>query len=368
MGPLVRVVAESEPESAASMPGEAAPPPPGMALLEAIDRDGLVRQAWRIERWPATIGRALDNDVVLTEPHVAAHHATIDLVASADGAATSTIVVSAGATQNGLAVAHQRIAGGESKTFADTGRDLDLHIGRTALRLRLPGHALPPEQPLAPMLSRELRWLPTAALALVAIVAVMVNTYIDTDPDGVGRAIGTAVLGTLMVAALWCGFWALLSKIFARQSSFGWHVRVFVIASLAGVVLGVVPPLLAFAFSWPWVTDFSFVAIYATIAATIYFHLLAVEPGRQRLMRAVALTGFAAGVALQLWFNVQRTGRPGEELYMNHLFPPQLRLAKPVSVDRFVEGLAPLQAILDKKAKEQTGTDGDSRSGGDDDE
>ena len=367
MGPLVRVVAESGLD--ASMPVETAPPPPaGTALLEAIDRDGLVRQAWRIERWPFTIGRALDNDVVLTEPHVAAHHATIDFVPVADGAAASTLVVSAGATNNGLAVARDRIAGGESKTFADTGRDLDLHIGRTALRLRLPGHALLPEQPLAPMLSRESGWLPTAALALVAIIAVMFSTYIDTDPDGLGRAIGTAVLGTLMVAALWCGFWALLSKIFARQSSFGWHVRVFVVASLVGVVLGALPPLVAFAFSWPWVTDFTFVAIYATIAATIYFHLLAVEPGRQRLMRAVALTGFAVGVALQLWFNVQRTGRPGEELYMNHLFPPQLRMAKPVSVDRFIEGLAPVQAIIDKKAKEQSGTDGDSRSGGDDDE
>jgi hypothetical protein len=366
MGPLVRIVAESEPD--ASMPVETAPPPAGTALLEAIDRDGLVRQAWRIERWPVMIGRALDNDVVLTEPHVAAHHATIDFVPPADGAHTATLVVSAGATHNGLAVARERIGGGESKTFADTGRDLDLHIGRTALRLRLPGHTLLPEQPLAPMMSRELGWLPTAALALVAIVAVMFSTYIDTDPDGLGRAIGTAVLGTLMVAALWCGFWALLSKIFARQSSFGWHVRVFVIASLAGVVLGAVPPLAAFAFSWPWVTDFTFVAIYATIAGTIYFHLLAVEPGRQRLMRAVALTGFAVGVALQLWFNVQRTGRPGEELYMNHLFPPQLRLAKPVSVDRFVEGLAPVQAILDKQAKEQTGTDGDSRGGSDDDE
>ena len=61
---------------------------------------------------------------------------------------------------------------------------------------------------------------------------------------------------------MWCGFWALLSKIFTRQSSFGWHVRVFVIASLAFVVLGALPPLLAFAFSWPWVTDFGFVAVY----------------------------------------------------------------------------------------------------------
>ena len=368
MGPLVHGVAEAkaEPEPTAVLPTEAAPAP-GTALLEAIDRDGMVRQAWRIERWPVTIGRALDNDVVLTDPHVAAHHATLALERPV-GDAAATLVVTAGATNNGLVVARERVAGGASKTFADSGRDLDLHIGRLALRLRLPGHALAPEQPLAPMLSRELRWLPTAGLALLAIVSVMASTYIDTDPDGLARAIGTAVLGTLMVAALWCGFWALVSKIFARQSSFGWHVRVFVVASLVGVVLGVLPPLVAFAFSWPWVTDFTFVAIYATIAATIYFHLLAVEPGRERLMRAVTIAGFVAGVALQLWFNVQRTGRPGEELYMNHLFPPALRLARPAPVGRFVEGLAPMQAILDKKAKEQSGSDADSRSGGDDEE
>ncbi len=365
MGPLVQVVAEPDPVAAVT--AEVAPPT-GTALLEAVDRDGMVRQAWRIERWPVSIGRALDNDVVLTDPHVAAHHATITFERPTGDDAVATLVVTAGTTNNGLVVGSERVAGGTLKAFVDSGRDVDLHIGRVALRLRLPGHALPPERPLAPMLSRELRWLPTASLALLAIVSVMASTWIDTDPDGLGRAIGTAVLGTLMVAALWCGFWALLSKTFARQSSFGWHVRVFVVASLVGVVLGALPPLVAFAFSWPWVTDFSFVAVYATIAATIYFHLLAVEPGRQRLMRAVTVAGFAAGVTLQLWFNVQRTGRPGDELYMNHLFPPALRLAKPVPVDRFVEGLAPIQAILDKRAKEQTGPDGNSRSGDDDEE
>jgi hypothetical protein len=336
-----------------------------LALLEALDRDGMVRQAWRIERWPVTIGRALDNDVVLTEPHVAAHHATIDLVPAAEGAGADSLVVTAGATENGLRVGRERVAGGASQTLADTGRDLDLQIGRTSLRLRLPGHALAPELTLAPMLAREIRWLPTLGLGLASLAFVLLNTYIENDPDGLGREIAKSVLGALLLAALWCGFWALLSKIFARQSSFAWHVRVFVIASLVFVVLGAVPPVLAFAFSWPWVTDFAFIVVVAAVATTIYFHLLAVEPGRERLMRAVAVTGFVVGVALQVWFNVQRTGRPGEELYMNHLFVPQLRLAQPVPVDSFIDKLAPMQAILDQKAKERGADDG---TGDDDDE
>ncbi len=358
MGPLARIVAR--PDEAAPGGPAANETPIGDALLEAIDRDGMVRQAWRIERWPLSIGRALDNEVVLTDPHVAAHHASIDLRPAAGAAEKATLVVHAGETMNGLTVGHDRVAMGETRTIVDAGRDLDLHIGRTALRLRLPGHALAPEQILAPLVAVERRWLPTAALALAVLAIVLFNTYTDTDPDGLARAGGSALITAVSGGAIWCAFWALLSKIFARQSNFGWHVRVFVVASLVMLGFAAVPPLIAFAFSWPWVTDFSFVAVYATIAGAIYFHLLAVEPGRQRLMRAVTATGFVVGVALSLWFNVQRTGRLGEELYMNHLFPPLLRLARPVPVDRFVDNLAPLQAILDAQAKDKSGTDDDT--------
>jgi len=337
-----------------------------VALVEAIDRDGLVRQAWRIEHWPLSIGRALDNTVVLSDPHVAAHHATVDFVPGAEGA-PAQIVVRAGETKNGVAVGRERVAGGGSTAIADAGRDLELHVGRAQLRLRLPGHPLAAEQAMTPVVVDEKRWLPTFGLALAVLLVVLANTWIDTDPDGITRAAGAIVLTTIAGGAIWCGLWALLSKTFTRQSHFGWHVRVFVTASLVTLALAVVPPLVAFAFSWPWVTDFSFVAVYATIAGAIYFHLLAVEPARERLMRGVAATGFVVGVALTLWFNVQRTGRPGEELYMNHLFPPQLRLAKAKPVDSLVDGLAPMQAILDRKAKEQSGGDNDAR-GSDDEE
>ena len=346
-----------------------------LALLESLDRDGLVRQSWRIERWPVTIGRALDNTVVLSDPHVAAHHATLDLVAGdrSDGndsdaaAAPKTIVVGAGATKNGLSVGRERLGAGASASIADTGRDLELLIGRSQLRLRLPGHVLADELAMTPVVVVERRWAPTLGFALAVLLVVLANTWIDTDPDALARAAGALVLTTITGAAIWCGLWALLSKTFTRQSHFGWHVRVFVIASLATLALAVLPPLFAFAFSWPWVTDFSFIAVYATVAGAIYFHLLAVEPARERLMRGVAATGFVVGVAITLWFNVQRARRPGEELYMNHLFPPQLRLAKAKPVDSLVESLTPLQAILDRKAKEQSGVDSDPR-GGDDEE
>jgi hypothetical protein len=335
------------------------------ALVEALDRDGFVRQAWRIERWPVTIGRALDNTVVLSDPHVAAHHASLDL-APGEGESPARLVVNVGNTRNGLVVGSERLAAGTAASVPDSGKDVDLQVGRAQLRLRLPGHSLLAEEALTPVAVDEKHWLPTFGLALAVVAVILANVWVGTDPDGLARATGTILLTTLAGGAIWCGLWALLSKTVTRQGRFSWHARVFVVASLIMLALAVLPPLLAFAFSWPWVTDYAFVALYATMAGAIYFHLLAVEPSRERLMRAVAATGFMVAVGLSLWFDVQRTGRPGEELYMNHLFPPQLRIARPKAVDRFVDGLAPMQAILDKKAKEQSGSDSDAHAGDDD--
>ena len=45
-----------------------------LALIETLDRDGQPRQILRVSQWPVRIGRAIDCDLVLDDPHVAAHH------------------------------------------------------------------------------------------------------------------------------------------------------------------------------------------------------------------------------------------------------------------------------------------------------
>ena len=76
----------------------------------------------------------------------------------------------------------------------------------------------------------------------------------------------------------------------------------------------------------------------------------AMTPGRPRLLRGVAVCAALAGVLLTLWLNHQGSDRYGAALYLTRLFPPALRLAKPVTVDTLVDGLAGLQAPLDRKA------------------
>lgn len=321
-----------------------------LALLEVLDRDGQVRQSFSVLRWPLRIGRGLDNDVVLSDPHVAAEHFTLAL-----GDRGLALIV--GETKNGVQLGSRKLDANTSHLLASSREAPEFSAGRTRLRLRLPDQALAPELPLAVVAPLRQRLVPIGVAALVLMAGMLFNTYLDTDADGLGRAVGNTLLSTVAGALIWCGAWALLTKTFTHQARFGWHLRVFLVSSIAWLAVGALPGVLAFALSWPWLTDFAFVGSFVVGAAALYFHLLAVEPARHRGLRWAAVACAVVGVALTLWFNVQRTDQFGEELYMNHLFPPALRLARPVANDAFIDDLARLKPLLDKKAKETSGTD-----------
>jgi hypothetical protein len=117
--------------------------------------------------------------------------------------------------------------------------------------------------------------------------------------------------------------------------------------------------LIAFSLSWPAASGYAFIPTYAIAAAMLYFHVLGVEPQRPERMRWMAIGLFVAGTGLAMWFNQQTRDRLGEELYMSHLFPPALRLARPSDTGAFVKGLEALQPKLDAKAKKHDGGSSD---------
>lgn len=340
MGPL-----SQDAEHNVEQPAQTVSRPPRLALLEVLDRDGQVRQSYIVDDLPFRVGRALDNDLVLSDPHVAPEHLRLQ-------AGERGLVLVVGDTRNGVMLGSRQWPAGQQLPLPAEASPMDLTVGRTRLRLRLPGAALAPEMPLAAALARSRRMTPVVVAALVLLAGLVFTTYIESDPDGLGRAVAGMLVASISGAAIWCGLWSLLSKTFTRQAHFGWHLRVFLLASIAWMLLDVVPKAVSFAFSWPALASFGFIANLGVGAAALYFHLLAVEPARPRLLRWVTTVGWIAGVAVMMWFNMQRTDRLGENLYMSHLFPPVLRLARPVPVDTFIDGLKPLQAVLDKKAKE----------------
>ncbi|HZE90269.1 MAG TPA: hypothetical protein VE029_00960, partial [Rhizobacter sp.] len=280
---------------------------------------------------------------VLDDLHTAAHHFSVDIDE------IGNVILTAGPSVNGLECGAQHLAAGASLVVGE--QTLALTAGRTHLRLRLASHALAGEQKLLATRSLISNLGTLASLTAAALALLVFSTYLDTDSEGFVRALGTLGISALGAVLAWCGLWTLLSKIFTHQAHFGWHLRVVLTALLALQLVDAGTSLLAFSLSWPWITDFSFVLNYAIGAAMLYFHLQAVDTHKPRRLRIVAVSTVVVGVALNMWFNVQNTDRVGSELYMNHLFPPALRLAKPVDTATFMQRLLPLKATLDDQAK-----------------
>lgn len=313
------------------------------AQIELIDRDGQPRLVQAVPAWPLSVGRGLDNDLVLSDPHVAVRHFSVE----ASDAGLELVV---GDTDNGVQLGRRRLRRGERAVLDGHDAPVELAVGRTRLQLRLADQRLAPELPLAAATGLRPAVLGAAAALLAA--ALLFETWLVNDPTELPGALASLALSLAVGTFVWCGAWALLTKTFTRHARFGWHLTVVLFAMLGWRAADALPGLVGFAFSWPAVPDFAFVLTDAVGAAALYFHLLALEPRRVALMRGVAAVAWLTAVGLGLWFNQQREDRWGAELYLSHLYPPALRLAKPVTAEAFVDAMAPLQPLLDRKAKE----------------
>jgi hypothetical protein len=321
-----------------------------LALLEVLDREGHVRQQMKVLGWPVRVGRALDNEWVLDDVHTAARHFTL----AADEAG---LHVEVGDTVNGLWVGPQRLPAG-SRALLTTPVAV-FKAGETVLRLRMAALTLQPEVPIQarplPLRGMPVLWA-TVALNLVCLAW---QAWLSSDPGGAAATFSNELVAGLGVLLGWCGAWGLLSKLMTRRSHFGWHVRVALLASLAWDLTRGLPGLLAFTLSQPWISSFGFVLPLGVLAWAVATHLRQVEPRHAGRRRVVACLVFIGALGAQLSLNLQSNDRWGQDLYLTHLYPPELRLAPTRDLERFMQGVAGLRDDLDEAAAEPAGDDED---------
>jgi pSer/pThr/pTyr-binding forkhead associated (FHA) protein len=133
---------------------------PRLALIELIEPGVSERRTVDVLAWPLTLGRALDNHIVIDDPFVAAHHALMDI--ASDGSLQLTALDSVNGVQldtQNSAVNH--LLSGHTRALPVSGAVLKL--GNTRLRLRLPHEALAPEQLLPPLSSAVSAAVPASA-------------------------------------------------------------------------------------------------------------------------------------------------------------------------------------------------------------
>ena len=320
-----------------------------LAVIELLDRDGHVRQAVPVFTWPVTIGRAIDCDVVLDDPHVAARHATFW---ESDGA----LSIEVGESVNGAGWQGARLpSGGRAALPAGA----VVQIGTSRLRVRRASDPLEPERTLTPE-------PPASRVPLWALLGAMVawaigGHWIDSDPGVRMTDYLPVVLGTALALVVWCGLWALASKLFRHRFEFWPHTRIATSYPLGASLVGFVLPLAAFVTGWPVFSRIAGFAAGAVSCAMVVAHLARIVPSRRPAMAVVMGVLYVLGVGVLLTRNYQTNDRYFGELYVTRLAPPALRLAPAVDPGRFIEESKALKAVLDAHAKDDD-TSGDGGS------
>lgn len=366
-------VLDPTPPAEETAPAPAPPPGGTLARLEVLDRDGRVRQALAVTAWPVTIGRAIDNDLVLDDPHVAAHHAVLE--AEEDG--TPRLRVLPG--RNGMRWGRRQLApGGDpvrlaaptappaktSGAQAASAPSIELVAGQSRLRLRRAADTLEPERELV---TDGFGHAATLALAVFLWLWLLAEHWIGLDPGNKASDWLPPLVGAPLALAAWCLGWALASKIFQHRFDFWPHVAVAVRGLLAIEVANFALLWLSGLTGWPIFAQLITGVTAAIGAATLWAQARLVLPQQRRALGWATGVAYVAGAAILLALNQQRHERWFSELYAHMLPPPVLMWQKPVPRDSFVKRAERLRAALDKSSAEAAAEQKDVGTDDDDD-
>jgi hypothetical protein len=304
-------------------------------------REHALRQ--RVDASALTLGRAWDNDVVLDDPHVAAHHLRLERDESGDWVAHDLGSV------NGLYVEGER--GRRERVVLAP--HVAVQVGHSVLRLHRGDEDVAPEVPL----QRRSPW--PIALVLVALVVLMALLELWRGETGEPKLIryvtGALALATLL--ALWTAAWALVSRLFAGHARFGAHLLVAAAGVLAYSLYDPFCELIAFALSWPGLALYAWAGAWIALAATCFAHLRVVGSKRLRLKAIVVGALATLAIATQALTIADRRAEWGQPIVLQQLAPPWLRLAPSREPAAFFDGAAALKARLDDARSEEPAGD-----------
>ena len=310
-----------------------------MISVELLSRHRDVVARHRCDASVTTVGRAYDNDVVIDDLAVAAHHLKI----FRDDA--GVLVAEDLGSANGL---FDGDSDARSARLVLNG-DRPIRIGRTYLRVREASYAVPPERRLA----MSTRFLPAVLwLAAMLLGFVLLDLWLAETSEPKTAYYLLPPLTVALLVLVWTTVWAILSRIFAGAARFDRHLRIALIAALGFALFGELLDYAAFSLSWRWLADYSYVANWLLFATLCFFHLREIGPSRLKV-KAATLAAFAAvAIATQSVAQAEMRSRFGQPAYVRHLRPPALRLAPPQSEDAFFADAARIKAALDDVRKE----------------
>jgi hypothetical protein len=313
-----------------------------------------VATRYRFASTPITIGRAYDNDVVVDDPHVAAHH--LRIARKDDGA----LVAEDLGSRNGLYVDRERARRAEIVLDGEH----ELRIGATSLRVRTAAYAVPAEQPIM----RALPFWPAAIACIIGVFGLAaLDLWLSETSEPKAIRYFTPLLILTIVVCVWTTGWSVVTRVFTGRARFGVHFFIAAAGLLAFSIYDQAAEVGAFAWSWTALATTSYVVAWLLLGGICLAHLLAINRTRRPLKVAIACILAAAGIAMQTLKQSEFRSNYGQPVTLSRLEPPALRMVAPQREAAFFTDSAALREKLDK-ARTDEPVGGDGLSAGVDDD
>jgi hypothetical protein len=164
-----------------------------------------------------------------------------------------------------------------------------------------------------------------------------------------------------LLAAIWCGFWALGSRLFHHRFDYGRHLRIASSYFIATSIVAVALPLLAYSLGWAFFSRISGIVAGAVLWAMVFAHMSLMLQTRRRFLAIGMSVLFVAATGLYLTRNYQTNHRLFSELRVGAGASGAARRLTSAH-EPFHDDARNLKATLDARVKDD---DTDASSAGD---
>lgn len=300
-------------------------------IVEIVSRGGHTIERHRLRGERITIGRAFDNELILTDETVSPHHAVLE--ADAHG---NPVLIDTGSL-NGI---RSDLHGAGSRLALVSGETCNL--GRARIRFYLPAHPVAETVRvggLDGLINRlgnvAVLALLAAAVALVTVTELWLTSYAGIEWGHIGIGLFSVFSAATAVAI----FLAIVGRIAKHEGRMQTQLALVLVYLLAQSVIVFAYEVILFNTLNPW---FSAViglgASFVLLAVTLWIclHVATNLRSRQRWQFALAFTSVLLCVSVYPEF-ISRGEFSDTPRYVKQVKPPQLRFVRGIDRDSFVE-------------------------------
>ncbi|MGK7296801.1 MAG: FHA domain-containing protein [Candidatus Wenzhouxiangella sp. M2_3B_020] len=303
-------------------------------IVEQLGTTNNVLERQKFDQPTVTLGRALDNDIILADEHVDAHHARL----IADDDADEIRIEDAGSV-NGI----RRPRHKQHVASADVRSGEIFLVGRSRIRIFRADHPVAPAVRIR-MSEVFLLWLGkpqvTVMLALLYVVAKVLETWLSTIGEFRWSMIVERNLGeTLLFTGLAVGVY-FLSVLFRRGGNFLAHLSLLILLFLAASVLDFAHTLAVFnAGDRAYQVLAAAEEARAYVLLFVYFWSILYLAFHIPLLRRT----WISAVVVLVWFGVDHLPEDSMRRFIDSqsfplrqaFLPPELLVVEPESVEAF---------------------------------